>query len=116
MKIDFSKEQVTVTKITDDRLDDIITPFFLRKIDDVSTSRQKRRGDYNGYQYLSRCVNEWDEVGLVYHFNVIPIIPSFEFDTTTEIEMLTTSDILNWMCAEGIIESGVYLIEVVQHI
>ena len=111
----FNFEKVTVTKITDAQLDEIITKFMLEKINAVLHPRQVKRGDYDGFAYFSRCVNEWYTTGSVYYFLVTSKVPT-KIKTNIDIEILSTAEILNWMCADGIIDAGEYLVQVVQEI
>jgi len=115
MKLDFLHTKSTVTKVTDATLDDIITNFLLTKINLILNARQKNRGDYDGWEYKSRCMNDWDSVGETYYFEVITKSPN-QIKNTDDIEMLNTSEILNWMCSEGVIDDGDYLVKVVQNI
>lgn len=113
MKIEFQHTKVVVTKLTDATLDSIITSFLLPRIKSLLKPKQIR--DYDGWDYRSRCINDWEVLGEIHYFNVVAKRPS-QLKIAYDIEILNTSDILNWMCAEELIDSGEYLVEVVQHI
>jgi hypothetical protein len=115
MKHDFTNNKVIVTKITDSILDSIITEFLLQKLNLVLTPRQKKRGDYDGYEYKLRFKYERNVVGDVIYFHIIPNIPK-NIKSNLDIECLSILKILNWMCAENEIEPGEYLIEIVNAI
>ena len=109
--MNFPHTKVLVTKLSDATLDSIITSFLIPKI--TALLKPKHKQDYEGWDYRSRCINDWFTVGAIHWFLVTPKTPS-NLKTVFDIESLKTSDILNWMCAEGIVDSGQYLVEVVQ--
>lgn len=113
MKISFQHEQSLALKLSDATLDSIITTFMLPKFN--SRLKSNRKSDYDGWMYISRHVHEWFTVGSVYHFEVIARTPK-STETIDDLENLTTAEILNWMCAEELIESGDYLIKVIQYV
>lgn len=114
MKIEFQHTKVVATKMTDATLDSIITSFLLPKL--KSRLKPKRMHDYDGWEYGSRCIHDWNVLGEVHYFNVIAKPPKQEEIDYNYVSGFGVSQILNWMCAEGVIDSGEYLIEVVQHI
>jgi hypothetical protein len=116
MKIEFPHEKVVVTKLTDATLDSIITFFLLPKI--KAGLKPKRMHDYDDWDYASRCIHDWNVLGEVHYFNVTAKKPPQlkYYDIYYDMAGSGVSDILNWMCDEGVIDSGEYLIEVVQPI
>jgi len=85
----------------------------VREVDTAITDflRSKNYSDKNLYfhKYGYECIaeNEWSNYQS-HAFTVTPETP----EDPADIEGLSTGEILNWMCAEGLIKQGEYLVDV----
>ena len=96
----------TVREVHADKLDKIITEFLKTK-------------NYTSQHFVKKgydCIFEegWKFTSYQLIF-ISPWAPDMENITTEDIEDLTTSEILNWMCMEGKINPGEYLINCGQY-
>jgi hypothetical protein len=91
----------------------VVVKVDVRDVDDAITKflKSKGYGDKNFVKYGYECiaVNEWSNYQS-HTFNVEPEMPDDE--DKNDPKNLGTGEILNWMCAEGRVEAGEYLIDI----
>lgn len=122
MKIDFPHEKLTIVKMDDNALDYLINSFLLPKLKALCSPKHKNDYDgYDGYEnkYFMFRHNNGVKRGKFYHYFVFPDIKLSQKKRKTPIDIemdASTSNVLNWMCADGLIEEGHYLIECVNDI
>ena len=91
----------TVTELEYYQVDTAITDFLLSKGFSKKDMTCSREG------YVICAENEWSNDS-EHSFDVEPEV----LEDQTTLKYVSTNEILNWMCAEGKIEAGEYLINV----
>lgn len=99
MKLEYTVK--TIKEIDYYDLDNIITEFLKSK------KYSDKNFDKNGYECIAE--NEWSNYQS-HSFDIEPELPDEE--DQKNIRYLGTGEILNWMCFDGIIEPGEYLVNI----
>lgn len=94
----------TVKEVDYNDLDKAITDFL--------KSKNFTNKNFDKYGYECIAENEWSNYQS-HSFPVEPELPDkFELKELKEGELPSTSCLLNWMCADGLIEKGEYLVDI----
>ena len=96
-----TQKQVTEIEVRD--LDDAITEFLKSK------GFTNKNFDKYGYEAIAEnCWNNYEE----HSFDVSPSLPDdYDLERMGRNEAPDTSTLLDWMCADGLIEAGEYLVD-----